>query len=179
MTHEGVGDTRLSKRPRTALPRTSLFLAVAVSLTALLLVSDQRAHWLAIGSEADSGYGYGYEPGAVDAAADVIVDGATVSRAGRKAFAVAISNSSTDAISVDPSQDIVVTVTVNGIQTGSISTTSGEVTISPGDSERFVFQWLYADAVSRGDTVVYSACVNVSGDVDDADDCDSETATAR
>jgi hypothetical protein len=152
-------------------------LAVGFSLTALLLVSDQRAHWLAIGSEADSGYGYGYEPSAVDAAADVIVDGATVSRAGRKTFAVAISNSSTDAITVDPS-DVDVTVTVNGIQTGSISTTSGEVTISPGDSERFVFTWLY-DAMSRGDTVVYSACVNLSGDVDDANDCDSETATAR
>jgi hypothetical protein len=44
---------------------------------------------------------------------------------------------------------------------------------------RFRFQWVYSGAVSRGDTVQYSACVDIPGDVDGGDDCDSVTVTAR
>lgn len=152
---------------------------MALSLVALLLMSGQRDRWLAIGAENGQGSGYGYEPGAVNVAADVIVNGATASNGNRKLITVAVTNSSMDAVAVDPSQHIDVTVTVNGAEAGDFRTLSHTATISPGDTKRFRFQWLYSGAVSRGDTIVYSACVDVPGDADDSDDCDSATATAR
>jgi hypothetical protein len=170
---------RFSKRSRSALVTTSLVGTMALSLVALLLVSDQRDRWLTIGSENGQGNGYGYEPGAVNLTADVTVKGATPANGNRKLITVAVTNLSMNAVAVDPSQHIDVTVTVNGNETGDVRTLGHPSMVSPGDTERFRFQWVHSGTVSRGDTVQYSACVEVPGDVDDGDNCDSVTVTAR
>jgi hypothetical protein len=153
--------------------------AMAFSLVALVLVSGQRYHWLTIGAENDQGYGYGYEPAAIDLAAQLNIDGPTVSRAGVKVITVEVTNSSVDAVVVDPSQHIDVTVTRNGTEIGEVVTLSDAATISSGETETFRFQWLYRDLVSRSDPLLYSACVDVPGDVDDSDDCSQEAVIAR
>jgi hypothetical protein len=170
---------RFSKRSRSALVTTSLVGTMALSLVALLLVSDQRDRWLTIGSENGQGNGYGYEPSAVNVTADVTVKGATPANGNRKLITVAVTNLSMDSVAVDPAQHIDVTVTVNGNETGDIRTLGHPAMISPGDTKRFRFQWVHSGTLSRGDTVEYSACVDVPGDVDDGDDCDSVIVTAR
>ena len=165
---------------RRSLGTTSVVAAMAVSFVALLLVSDQRYHWLTIGAEIDQGYGYGYEPPAANLAAQLDVNGPTVSRAARKLFTVEVTNTSVDAVAVvDPSEHLDVAVTRSGAEVGEIVILSDTAVISPGDAATFRFQWSYQGQVSRGDSLLYSACVDVPGDVDDSDDCDFEPVTAR
>ena len=180
-----MGNGRSSERRRPKLGTASIVAAMAFSLVALGLVSDRRYDWLTIGAGTDQGYGYGYEPPTpttappVDLSAQLNIDGPTVSRAGRKAFAVDIANSSVEAVAVDPSVHVDVTVSVNGTEIGEVGALSAPVTISPGDAERLQFQWLYSGLVSRGATVVYSVCVDFPGDIDDSDDCSQESVVAR
>lgn len=124
---------RSSERTRPALGTASIVGAIVLSLVALVLVSDQRYDWLTIGAENDQGYGYGYEAPAVNLSAQLNIDGPTVSRAGRKAFAVDVANSSVDAVAVDPSVHVDVTVSVNGTEIGEVRVLSDPATISPGD----------------------------------------------
>ena len=184
-----MGNGRSSERGRPALGTASIVAAMVLSLVALVLVSDRRYDWLTIGAESDQGYGYGYEPPTpstlppVDLSAQLNVDGPTVSRAGRKAFAVDVANSSVDAVAIDPSVHLTVTVTVTvngtGTEIGEVRVFGGPATISSGASQRFQVQWLYSGLVSRGALVEYRACIDVPGDIDDSDDCSHESVIAR
>jgi len=165
------------QRTRPALGTPSIVGAMALSFVALVLVSDQRYHWLTIGAENDQGYGY--EPPAIDLAAQLNVNGPTVARAGVKVIIVEVTNSSVDPVVVDPSQHIDVTIARNDTEIGEVATLSDAATISPGGAETFQFQWLYRGLVSRGDRVLYSACVDVPGDIDDSNDCSHEPVIAR
>ena len=84
----------------------------------------------------------------------------------------------TGPLTVSPS-DVTSSVTVNGTTTGSVSVAGLPVTINPGSSKRLKAVWSYDSALVGGETVVFNACVNVTGDIDTTNDCGSATATAK
>jgi len=116
----------------------------------------------------------------VDATGVVIVNGPVSSSKTHKAFVFKVTNIGTTSITVNPATDISSSVDVNGTPTGSVSPNSGTKTLSPGSSTRVKLDWSYAaGALATGDSVVFHACVNLTGDIDTTNDCDDQTATAK
>ncbi len=130
-------------------------------------------------------------PVGIDAAGDVIVHGQVKAtkhhghhgdhqeRSRSKVFLFRVSNLGDSPITVDPNTDIDAVVNVNGTANGSVSSLTGAKTIKPGHSRVFPLRWTPDGTVDVGDTVEFTACVNLAGDVNTANNCDSETRTAR
>jgi len=114
----------------------------------------------------------------VDASGMVIVNGPVSSRKTSKNFVFKVSNVGTTSITIN-SGDITSSVDVNGTTTGSVSVAGLPVTIGPGASKRLKLSWSYGSALVGGETVVFNACVNLAGDIDTTNDCDSATVTAK
>jgi hypothetical protein len=117
----------------------------------------------------------------IDAAGDVIVNGPVgpSTRKTSKSFVFKVSNDGTTPITITAA-DITTSVTVNGTETGDASIAGLPLTLGPGSSKRLKADWSYASgAFAAGDTIVFTACVNLTGDVDPTDNCDSFTATAK
>ena len=120
-------------------------------------------------------------PPMIDAASEVIVNGPVgpSTRKTSKSFVFKVSNDGTTPITITAA-DITTSVTVNGTATGTVSVAGLPVTLGPGSSKRLKATWNYASgAFAAGDTIEFTACVNVAGDVDTANDCDTATATAK
>jgi len=119
-------------------------------------------------------------PPAVDAAAELILNGPTRSAATKKGFVVRVTNLGTGPITIDPATDTSAEVTVNGSPAGSVDLKStSSKTLDPGARTRFRYQWNLEGSAAPGDTVVYSGTVSVADDADPGNDTDSATATAR
>ena len=95
-----------------------------------------------------------------------------------KVYLFRVSNLGDSPITVDPKTDIDAVVNVNGTANGSVSSLTGAKTIKPGHSRVFPLRWISDGTVVAGDTVEFTACVNLAGDVNTANNCDSETRTA-
>ena len=95
-----------------------------------------------------------------------------------KVFLFRVGNLGDSPITVDPDTDIDAVVNVNGTANGSVVSLTGPKTIKPGHSRVFPLRWTSDGSVVAGDTVEFTACVNLAGDVNTANDCDSETRTA-
>ena len=116
-----------------------------------------------------------------DAAGEVIVNGPVgpSTRKTSKPFVFKVSNDGTTPITITAA-DITTSVTVNGVATGTASVAGLPVTLGPGSSKRLKAEWSYASgAFAAGDTIVFTACVNLAGDVDTTNDCDTATVTAK
>ncbi len=61
---------------------------------------------------------------------------------------------------------------------GTVAGPTGTDTINPGKSVRYKLVWTH-DALTSGAQVVYSACVNMAGDINANNNCGSATATAK
>ena len=96
-----------------------------------------------------------------------------------KVYLFRVSNLGDQPITVDPTTDIDAAVNVNGSANGSVVSLTGTKTIKPGDSRVFPLRWTTVGTLFVGDTVEFTACVNLVGDVNTANNCDSETRTAR
>jgi hypothetical protein len=112
----------------------------------------------------------------IDAAGDVIVKGKVQAKKDSKKFSFRVTNLGDSPITVDPTIDIDAEVNVNGTPNGSVTALTGTKTIAPGHSAKFRFIW--DGDIEKGDTVEFTACVNLAGDVNPANNCDSETRTA-
>ena len=114
----------------------------------------------------------------VDAAAKVIVVGKVNAhgKEDRKVYFLKVTNVGDSPITVDPDTDIDASVEVNGTPNGSVEALGGTKTIAPGKSRLFPLMWT-GDA-AKGDSVEFIACVNLAGDTNTANNCDSETRTA-
>ena len=89
-----------------------------------------------------------------------------------------VTNLGDSPITVDPTTDIDASVLVNGTENGSVTPLTGTKTIKPGHSARFRLEWTRDGTLASGDTVEFTACVNLAGDSDPTNNCDSETRTA-
>ncbi len=96
-----------------------------------------------------------------------------------KVYLFRVSNLGDTRITVDPNTDIVGVVNVNGTPNGSVTSLTGTKTIKPGHSRVFPLRWTVDGKLDVGDTVEFTACVNLAGDTDTTNNCDSETLTAR
>ena len=114
----------------------------------------------------------------IDAAGDVIVNGKVHKNTDHKVYFLLVTNLGDSPITVDPTTDIDASVLVNGIENGSVEALTGPKTIAPGDTRRFPLRWTGDGPLAKGDTVEFTACVNLAGDVNTANNCDSETRTA-
>jgi hypothetical protein len=120
-------------------------------------------------------------PPVVDMAGDVIVNGPVgpSTRKTSKSFVFKVSNTGTTPTTVAPG-DVTTSVTVNGTVVGTATVSGLPTTIGPGASKRLKADWSYASgAFAAGDTIVFTACVNVTGDATPGDNCDSFTAIAK
>jgi K319L-like, PKD domain len=115
----------------------------------------------------------------VDAAGDVIVKGKVHKKTDHKVYFLLVANLGDSPITVDPTTDIDASVLVNGTENGSVEPLTGPKTIAPGHTRRFPLRWNGDGRLAKGDTVEFTACVNVAGDIDATNDCDDETRTAR
>ena len=113
---------------------------------------------------------------AVDAAGEIKVRGPVKAKKDSKKFSFRVTNLGDSPITVDPTIDIDAEVNVNGTPNGSVAALTGTKTIAPGHSAKFRFFW--DGDIDKGDTVEFTACVNLAGDVDTSNDCDSATRTA-
>jgi len=104
----------------------------------------------------------------------VIVNGPVKTGATTKVYVFKVSNLGTAPITVNSATDITADVLVNGAVNGSVSPITGTKTISPGGSARFRLRWTGGPLVS-GDSVEFTACVNLAGDIDPTNNCGSET----
>jgi hypothetical protein len=118
-------------------------------------------------------------PPTIDAAGEVIVGGPVEASNASKTFLLRVSNVGTAPITVDPSADISASVDVNGATNGSVSPITGTKKIGPDSSARFRLRWTQDGTLASGNTVLFNACVNVVGDKDPTNNCDSVTATAK
>ena len=114
----------------------------------------------------------------IDAAGDVIVNGKVHKKTDHKVYFLLVTNLGDSPITVDPTTDIDASVLVNGVENGSVEALTGPKTIAPGDTRRFPLRWTGDGSLDKGDTVEFTACVNLAGDVNPANNCDSETRTA-
>jgi Calx-beta domain/K319L-like, PKD domain len=112
----------------------------------------------------------------VDAAGEVIVGGPVMAGATSKAYVLRVSNLWIVPITVNP-PDIDAAVLVNGAPNGSVTSLTGTKTISPGSRARFRLRWR-GDPLIAGDTVEFTACVNLAFDIDPTNNCGSQTRTA-
>jgi hypothetical protein len=112
----------------------------------------------------------------IDAAGEIKLRGPVQAKKDSKKFSFRVTNLGDSPITVDPDADIDAFVEVNGTPNGSVTALSGTKTIEPGHRAKFRFRW--DGDIDKGDTVEFTACVNLAGDVDTSNDCDSATATA-
>ena len=120
-------------------------------------------------------------PPMIDIAGEVIVNGPVgpSTRKTSKSFVFKVSNEGTTPTTI-AGTDITASVTVNGTATGTVSVAGLPTTLGPGSSKRLKAVWSYASgAFAAGDTIEFTLCVNVAGDVDTADNCDTATAIAK
>ena len=108
----------------------------------------------------------------------MIVNGPVKASKGQKVYLFRVSNLGDSPITVDPDTDIAGVVNVNGTPNGSVTSLAGTKTIRPGGSVVFPLRWTQDGTLSPGDTVEFTACVNLAGDSDVTNNCDSETRTA-
>jgi uncharacterized repeat protein (TIGR01451 family) len=121
----------------------------------------------------------------LDGAVDVIVNGPTKSVASggsRKVFVTNACNVGTANVTVHPA-DISTSRTVNGNPAGgtvTLLTNPSPMLLGPGACQRYRWEWSYgADGPANpGDTVVYQATWNLTGDGIPSNNTDSETRTA-
>ena len=117
----------------------------------------------------------------VDAATEVIVNGPVgpSTKKTSKSFVIKVSNDGTAPITITAGE-LITSVDVNGMATGTVSVAGLPVTLSPGSSKRLKATWNYASgAFAAGDTIEFNACVNETGDIDTSNDCDTATVTAK
>jgi K319L-like, PKD domain len=114
----------------------------------------------------------------IDASGQTIVNGPVSHTKTSKNFVFKVTNVGTTSITIN-SGDITSSVDVNGTTTGSVSVAGLPVTLGPGASKRLKLSWSYGSALVGGETVVFNACVNLAGDIDTTNDCDSATVTAK
>ena len=108
----------------------------------------------------------------------MIVHGPVKASKGQKVYLFRVSNLGDSPITVNPDTDIAGVVNVNGTPNGSVTSLAGTKTIRPGGSVVFPLRWTQDGTLSPGDTVEFTACVNLAGDSDATNNCDSETRTA-
>ena len=114
----------------------------------------------------------------IDAAGDVIVNGPVSAKKTSKSFVFKVSNDGTAPITITAG-DITTSVEVNGTATGTVSVAGLPVTIKPGASKQLKADWSYASgAFAAGATIDFNACVELTGDVDTSNDCDTATVIA-
>jgi PKD domain len=117
----------------------------------------------------------------IDGSMNAIVSGPTRTAAGDKTVVAKVTNLGTDVLQVCDT-DISWAITVNGTPTTGtvVAKTTGCKILTPGGSARFRFLWTFGTGeVSPGATVVYTATVTVAGDVDNSNNSDTETRTAK
>ena len=115
-----------------------------------------------------------------DASGLVIVNGPVSHTKTSKAFVFKVSNVGTAPMTITESNITPTGVTVNGTATGTVTVSPFTKTLNPGASTRVKLDWSYgAGALATGNTVVFSACVNVAADPITSNNCDTETATAK
>ena len=117
----------------------------------------------------------------VDAATDVIVNGPVgpSTRKTSKSFVIKVTNDGTEPITITDA-DITTSVTVDGVTTGTVDVAGLPVTLKPGASKRLKAEWSYASGEFDADqSIAFTACVNLAGDIDPTDDCDTATVTAK
>jgi hypothetical protein len=117
-------------------------------------------------------------PPVIDAALDVIVNGPVSHTKTSKSFVLKVTNLGNQAQTITAS-DISTDVTVGGVSTGTVSVAGLPVTLNPGASKRLKAVWTYGSALVGGETVEFNACVNLTGDIDTNNDCDTATVTAK
>jgi K319L-like, PKD domain/Calx-beta domain len=114
-----------------------------------------------------------------DAAGEVIVNGPVKASLTSKVYVFRVSNVGTTTFTIDPTTEIDAAVLVNGIANGSVSPITGTKTISPGARARFRLRWTPTPGtLVVGDTVSFTADVNEPGDIDPANDADSQDRIA-
>jgi hypothetical protein len=113
-----------------------------------------------------------------DATGVVIVNGPVTSAKTAKNFVFKVSNVGTVPVTINPG-DVTSSVDINGTATGSVSVAGLPVTLGPGSSKRLKLSWSYDGSLATGDSVVFHACVNAAGDINTANNCDDQTATAK
>jgi hypothetical protein len=120
-------------------------------------------------------------PPVIDGTGVVIVNGPVSSTKTSKSFVFKVTNIGTTSITIVPA--VIASdssVTVNGTETGVVTPNSGTKTLSPGASTRVKLVWSYAaGSLATGDAVVFTACVNLAGDIQPSNNCDDATATAK
>ena len=109
---------------------------------------------------------------------EVIVSGPVKAGAASKLYVLRVSNVGTVPVTVNPTTDIAAAVLVNGTQNGSVTSLTGTKTITPGSRVRFRLRWTGTSALVAGDVVEFTACINLAGDIDPTNNCDSATRTA-
>jgi hypothetical protein len=115
----------------------------------------------------------------IDATGVVIVNGPVSSTKTSKSFVFKVTNAGMTSITLDFATDITSSVDVNGTPTGSVVVNPGTKTLSPGTSTRVKLFWSYpAGSLATGDIVEFTACVNPAGDIDPANNCDSQARMA-
>jgi hypothetical protein len=117
--------------------------------------------------------------GVLDAAGEVIVHGRVNAKQEKKVYFLRVTNLADSPITVNPDTDIDASVEVNGTPNGSVEALTGTKTIKPGHRKRFPLRWTGDGTVAPGDTVEFTACVDLAGDTDTTNNCDSATRTAR
>ena len=115
----------------------------------------------------------------VDAMGEVIVNGKVLAKKDRKVWFIRVTNLGDSPITVNPDTDIDASVEVDGTPNGSVEALTGTKTIKPGHSKRFLLRWTQDGTLAAGDSVEFIACVNLAGDTNTANNCDSATRTAR
>jgi archaellum component FlaG (FlaF/FlaG flagellin family) len=117
-------------------------------------------------------------PPIVDASGQLIVNGPVTSAKTSKSFVFKVTNMGSSPLTINAG-DVSASVDVNGTTTGSVSVSGLPTTLGPGASKRLKLVWSYDSLLATGDTVVFNACVNVTGDIDTTNDCGSATRTAK
>jgi hypothetical protein len=117
-------------------------------------------------------------PPVIDMTGVVIVNGPVTSAKTAKNFVFKVTNLGNTPTTINLA-DVTSSVDINGTATGSVSVAGLPVTIGPGASKRLKATWTYGSALATGNTVDFHACVNVAGDTDTTNDCDTATATAK
>jgi Calx-beta domain/K319L-like, PKD domain len=110
-----------------------------------------------------------------DAAGEVIVSGPVKAGQTSKTYVFRVSSLGIAPITIDPTTEIDAAVLVNGTANGTVTSLTGTKTISPGSRTRFRLRWTGSTPLAVGDLVEFTACLNLAGDLDPTNDCDSAT----
>ena len=117
-------------------------------------------------------------PSVVDAAAKVLVAGKVFDLGNKDfmAYVIKVTNVGTSGITVNSRTDISTQVKVNGTVNGSVAVLPLTRRLNPGQSALIPVLW--TGNVRPGDSVQFSGCVNLAGDTNTANNCDSVTLIA-